>query len=59
MSRGLWRYMSARTRRLLTSSWAALFVLSLLMQYGAFATPATSLAALRPPFRLRTLKPPC
>jgi hypothetical protein len=37
--------MSARTRRLLTSSWAALFVLTLLMQTGALAAPGTSLAA--------------
>ena len=44
MSRGIWLYMSARTRRLLTSTWAALFVFSLLMQYGSFAAPASSLA---------------
>lgn len=42
-SRGLWRLMSARTRRTLTVSWTALFILSLLMQYFAFtvAAPAT------------------
>jgi uncharacterized repeat protein (TIGR01451 family)/fimbrial isopeptide formation D2 family protein len=44
VSRGIWRYMSARTRRLLTSSWAALFVLSLLMQTGALATPVATQA---------------
>src|SRR5436190_18375339 len=36
-SRGLWRLMSARTRRLLTVSWSAFFLLSLMLQYFAFA----------------------
>jgi uncharacterized repeat protein (TIGR01451 family) len=40
MSRGIWWYMSARTRRSLTLLWTALFVCSLLMQYAAFAAPA-------------------
>ncbi|HZC32288.1 MAG TPA: prealbumin-like fold domain-containing protein, partial [Candidatus Bathyarchaeia archaeon] len=41
-SRGLWHFMSARTRRSLALSWSALFVLSLLLQYFSFAvvTPA-------------------
>ena len=36
-SRGLWRFMGARTRRSLTLTWTALFVLSLLLQYFSFA----------------------
>ena len=36
-SRGLWHFMSARTRRSLALSWSALFVLSLLLQYFSFA----------------------
>jgi uncharacterized repeat protein (TIGR01451 family)/fimbrial isopeptide formation D2 family protein len=36
-SRGIWWYMSARTRRSLTLFWTALFVCSLLMQYANFA----------------------
>ncbi|HET7702805.1 MAG TPA: Ig-like domain-containing protein, partial [Candidatus Limnocylindrales bacterium] len=39
-SRGLWHYMSARTRRGLALSWSALFVLSLLLQYFSFAVAA-------------------
>ncbi|HVL53276.1 MAG TPA: DUF11 domain-containing protein, partial [Vitreimonas sp.] len=38
MSRGIWWYMSARTRRSITFFWTALFVLSLLMQYASFAS---------------------
>ena len=33
-SRGVWTFMSARTRRSLTLTWTALFVLSLLLQYA-------------------------
>ena len=36
-SRGIWWYMSARTRKSLTLFWTALFVCSLLMQYASFA----------------------
>ncbi len=43
-SRGLWRLMSARTRRFLTVSWSALFVLSLGLQYFAFAAAPSALA---------------
>ena len=44
-SRGLWQFMSARTRRGLALSWSALFVLSLLMQYFSFALASPALAA--------------
>ena len=44
-SRGIWTLMSARTKRSLTLSWTALFVLSLLLQYFSFATAAPALAA--------------
>src|SRR4051794_39801876 len=37
-SRGIWWYMSARTRKSLTLFWTALFVCSLLMQYMSFAS---------------------
>src|SRR5512134_1508282 len=43
-SRGIWRYMSARTRRSLALTWSALFVLSLLLQYFSFAVAAPVLA---------------
>ena len=44
MSRGIWLYMSARTRRSLTLLWTALFVLSLGLQYMTFAAPQSALA---------------
>jgi uncharacterized repeat protein (TIGR01451 family) len=44
-SRGIWRIMSARTRRSLALTWSALFVLSLLLQYVSFATASGALAA--------------
>jgi uncharacterized repeat protein (TIGR01451 family) len=44
-SRGIWHFMSARTRRGLALSWSALFVLSLLLQYFSFALAAPALAA--------------
>ena len=40
-----WQFMSRRTRRALTVSWAALFVLSLLLQYAALSAPSSALAA--------------
>ena len=43
-SRGIWAFMGARTRRSLTLTWTALFVLSLLLQYFSFATAAPALA---------------
>lgn len=43
-SRGIWHFMSARTRRSLTLTWTALFVLSLLLQYFSFAVAAPVLA---------------
>ena len=43
-SRGVWTFMSARTRRSLTLSWTALFVLSLLLQYFSFAAAPSALA---------------
>ena len=43
-SRGLWRFMGARTRRGLALSWSALFVLSLLLQYFSFALAPAALA---------------
>ena len=43
-SRGIWTFMSARTRRSLTLTWTALFVLSLLLQYFSFAAAAPVLA---------------
>jgi hypothetical protein len=43
-SRGLWHFMSARTRRSLALSWSALFVLSLLLQYFSFALASPALA---------------
>ena len=41
-SRGIWHFMSARTRWSLALSWTALFALSLLLQYFslAMASPA-------------------
>jgi uncharacterized repeat protein (TIGR01451 family) len=45
-SRGLFSFMSARTRRSLTLLWAALFLCSLLMQYVSFTAPQSVLAAL-------------
>src|SRR6188474_1940933 len=44
-SRGIWTFMSARTRRSLTLTWTALFVLSLLLQYFSFAAAPPALAA--------------
>jgi uncharacterized repeat protein (TIGR01451 family) len=44
-SRGIWRIMSAGTRRSLALTWSALFVLSLLLQYVSFATASGALAA--------------
>ncbi|HLO34976.1 MAG TPA: hypothetical protein VK194_02800 [Candidatus Deferrimicrobium sp.] len=44
-SRGLWQFMSRRTRRGLALSWSALFVLSLLLQYFTFALAPSALAA--------------
>jgi uncharacterized repeat protein (TIGR01451 family) len=44
-SRGIWHFMSARTRRGLALSWSALFVFSLLLQYFSFALAAPALAA--------------
>jgi uncharacterized repeat protein (TIGR01451 family) len=44
-SRGIWRMMSARTRRSLALTWSALFVLSLLLQYLSFAMAPGALAA--------------
>ena len=43
-SRGIWRFMSVRTRRSLTLTWTALFVFSLLLQYMSFATAPPVLA---------------
>ena len=43
-SRGIWHFMSARTRRSLTLTWTALFVLSLLLQYFSFAAAPAVLA---------------
>ncbi|HEU4672122.1 MAG TPA: SpaA isopeptide-forming pilin-related protein, partial [Candidatus Limnocylindrales bacterium] len=44
VSRGIWRFSSARTRRGLTLLWVALFVCSLLLQYASIGVP-TALAA--------------
>ena len=44
-SRGIWHFMSARTRRSLALSWSALFVLSLLLQYFSFAVASPVTAA--------------
>ncbi len=44
MSGGLWRYMSARTRRSVVFVWSALFVFSLGLQYLNLASPASVLA---------------
>jgi hypothetical protein len=43
-SRGIWHFMSARTRRGLALSWSALFVLSLVLQYFSFAVAQPVLA---------------
>ena len=43
-SRGIWQFMSARTRRSLTLTWTALFVFSLLLQYFSFASASPVLA---------------
>src|SRR5262245_37959848 len=43
-SRGLWWSMGAGARRSLTLAWTALFILSLLMQAGALASPSSALA---------------
>jgi len=44
VSRGIWLYMNARTRRSVTLLWTALFVLSLGLQYMTFAAPPSALA---------------
>ncbi len=44
-SRGIWLYMSARTRKRVTLLWVALFVFSLLLQYASLSSPASTLAA--------------
>ena len=45
MSRGIWWYMSARTRKSLVLFWAALFVFSIALQYANFVVaPAPALA---------------
>src|SRR5262245_52281116 len=44
-SRGIWALMGVRTRRSLTLTWTALFVLSLLLQYVTFAAAPPALAA--------------
>jgi uncharacterized repeat protein (TIGR01451 family) len=44
MSRGFPSSLSARSRRSFTLLWAALFVLSLGLQYGSLASPPTALA---------------
>src|SRR6185369_11806504 len=51
-SRGLWTFMGARTRRSLTFTWTALFVLSLLLQYAAFAAAPAVLAVHDDQFQL-------
>jgi uncharacterized repeat protein (TIGR01451 family)/fimbrial isopeptide formation D2 family protein len=51
-SRGIWAFMSARTRRSLTLSWTALFVLSLLLQYFSFAAAPSVLAVHDEQFQL-------
>ena len=43
-SRGIWRFMSVRTRRSLALTWTALFVFSLLLQYMSFAAAPPVLA---------------
>ena len=43
-SRGLLAFMGARTRRSLTLTWSALFVMSLLLQYASFAAAPAVLA---------------
>jgi uncharacterized repeat protein (TIGR01451 family) len=48
-SRGIWHFMSARTRRGLALSWSGLFVLSLLLQYFSFALASPALAAAGDP----------
>jgi uncharacterized repeat protein (TIGR01451 family) len=45
MSRGLWHLTDTRTRRGFALLWAALFVFSLLLQYGQMASPASVVAA--------------
>ncbi|HEV8546055.1 MAG TPA: DUF11 domain-containing protein, partial [Candidatus Limnocylindrales bacterium] len=44
-SRGVWHFMSSRTKRSLALTWTALFVLSLLLQYFSFAIAQPVLAA--------------
>ena len=51
-NRRLWNFMSARTRRSLTLSWVALFVLSLLLQYASFAAAPAVLAVHDEQFQL-------
>jgi len=45
MSRGFPSALSARSRRSFTLFWAALFVMSLGLQYGSLASPPTAPAA--------------
>ena len=52
-SRGIWTFMSARTRRSLTLTWTALFVLSLLLQYIDFAAAPPARGAQRGHLRAR------
>ncbi|MEA2518707.1 MAG: hypothetical protein QOF49_787, partial [Chloroflexota bacterium] len=47
-SRGIWHFMSARTRRGLALSWSALFVLSMLLQYFSFAVASPVAAYVGP-----------
>jgi uncharacterized repeat protein (TIGR01451 family) len=44
VSRGIWWYMAARTRRSLVLAWTALFVVSLLMQYASFGAQSVKAA---------------
>jgi uncharacterized repeat protein (TIGR01451 family) len=50
--RGIWQSMSSRSKRALTVSWTALFVLSLLLQYFAMAAPGSALAVHDEQFQL-------
>ena len=51
-NRRLWNFMSARTRRSLTLTWVALFVLSLMLQYASFAAAPPVLAVHDEQFQL-------
>jgi len=54
MSRGFPSALSARSRRSFTLFWAALFVLSLGLQYGSLASPPTARAATAPVVTLQS-----